>query len=168
MSPSQLQTEIQQTRPFRSAAEEATLGLLRTADGVQRRLAATIEPAGITLQQYTVLRILRGSEPQRLPTLEIAERMIEQRPGITRLLDRLERKALIARERCPVDRRRVYCSISPSGLELLARLDAPVLATIDSGFRHLDSETLQRLISLLDTVREKPSDNDAVHPGDTP
>src|ERR1700682_6278341 len=77
---------------FRSREQQATLSLLRTADAVKRRRAQVIEPYGITPQQYNVLRILRGAGPSGLPTLTIGERMIEQTPGTTRLVDRLERQ----------------------------------------------------------------------------
>src|SRR5881275_3603411 len=103
--------ELKQTRPFVSPAQEATVALLRTADVVNRLVDLVIEREGITGQQYNVLRILRGAGEQGLPTLDIAERMIEETPGITRLIDRLEAKKLVTRERCNVDRRRVYCRI---------------------------------------------------------
>ena len=102
------------------------VSLMRTADLVRRAVAVVIDGQGITLQQYNVLRILRGAGGEGLPTLEIAERMIEQTPGITRLLDRLEAKQLVGRERCPADRRQVTCRISREGLRLLAALDGPV------------------------------------------
>src|SRR2546423_12994912 len=111
---------------FRSREQEATLGLLRTADAMKRGLAQVIEPHGITPQQYNVLRILRGAGPSGLPTLTIGERMIEQTPGVTRLVDRLERKGLVARTPCPKDRRRVFCAITSKGLDLLKELDDPV------------------------------------------
>ncbi len=82
---SQLQREIKQRKPFQSRAQEAAIGLLRTADTVRREIASVVEPHGITLQQYNVLRILRGAGALGLPTLEIAARMVEQAPGITRL-----------------------------------------------------------------------------------
>jgi DNA-binding MarR family transcriptional regulator len=157
---SRLQTEIRQSRPFSSAAEEAGLSLLRTTDRFSRRIAAVVEPHGITAQQYNVLRILRGSHPGRLPTLEIAERMIEQAPGITRLLDRLEAKALVARERCDEDRRRVYCSITPSGLELLAKLDRPIAAQARSSMAALSDSETRQLIQLLDKLRAGLSETD--------
>src|SRR5215208_2200660 len=105
--PSILQQEIRQSRPFRSRQQEAVLALLRTSDVVRRFLARIVEPHGITLQQYNVLRILRGAGEEGIPTLAIGERMIEQAPGITRLLDRLESKGLVRRSRCPEDRRQV-------------------------------------------------------------
>src|SRR5436305_15178083 len=94
---------------FRSREQQATLGLLRTADAVKRSLAQVIEPHGITPQQYNVLRILRGAGADGLPTSTIGERMTEQTPGVTRLVDRLERQGWVVRVPCPQDRRRVFC-----------------------------------------------------------
>lgn len=146
--------EIRQTRPFRSAGAEATISLLRTADLLRRRLSAVIEPTGITFQQYNVLRILRGAGADGVPTLEIAERMIERAPGITRLIDRLEAKGLVARRRCTEDRRVVYGMITAEGLELLARLDGQVDATDESAMSHLSTQEQKHLIGLLDTIRD--------------
>lgn len=154
MATSKIQKEIRQTKPFATEFQEAGVALLRTSDQLQRRLAATVEPHGLTVQQYNVLRILRGAHPEAVPTLEIATRMIEQAPGITRLLDRLEAKKLIARVRCRKDRRRVLCTISKEGLALLAALDQPMLETLRACFDSLSSEKTRALIQLLDDLRE--------------
>jgi DNA-binding MarR family transcriptional regulator len=145
--------EIQQGKGFRSHQEEAIVVLLRTADVVRRLLAEVVEPLGITLQQYNVLRILRGASDQGMPTLEIAARMIEQAPGITRLLDRLEARSLVRRQRCTGDRRQVLCSITPSGLKLLGRLDAPVAAADRQILVGLAPAELTSFIKLMDKVR---------------
>jgi DNA-binding MarR family transcriptional regulator len=150
---SPLRSEIKQNKPFRSPGEEAAVALMRTSDVLHRRLADVVEPHGITHQQYNVLRILRGSAPEPLPTLEIASRMIEQAPGITRLLDRLEAKSLVRRERCKEDRRQVHCWITAAGLELLGRLDEPILQATREGFKPLSRETTRVLVDLLDRVR---------------
>ncbi len=152
--PISLREEIRQTRPFPSVAQEAGVGLLRTADQLRRAITEVIEPYGITHQQYNVLRILRGSDPAPLATLEIAARMIEETPGITRLLDRLEAKQLVRRERCKVDRRQVHCWITPAGLALLGELDDPIDRTLTAGFRAVGDEDAGRLASLLDRVRD--------------
>ena len=148
-----LQREIRQTRPFPSVEAEAVVGLMRTADVVKRGLARVVEPRGITLQQYNVLRILRGSHPEPLPTLEIAERMIERAPGITRLLDRLEAKELVKRERCPHDRRQHLCWITADGQALLRKLDGPMLAASDARLKGLSAHDRLTIIRLLDAVR---------------
>ena len=124
---SALQRELRQRRPFNSPAHEGVVALLRTADLLRRHGSALLEGQGITLQQYNVLRILRGAGDAGLPTLEVAGRMIEQTPGVTRLLDRLEAKGLVRRQRCPKDRRQHLCWITAEGLALLAGLDEPVI-----------------------------------------
>ena len=153
---SSLQREIRQRRPFRSPAHEAMVGLLRTTDRVRRALAGVVEPSGITLQQYNVLRILRGSRPRGLPTLEIAARMVEHAPGITRLLDRLEAKTLVFRQRHARDRRQVMCRITPAGLRLLAGLDAELQHADETTLGVLSRRDQRRLIALLDRIRAAP------------
>jgi len=150
-----LQREIRQNRPFHSRGQEAFLSLLRTGDVVKHRFQELFERAGITFQQYNVLRILRGAGADGLPTLEIGDRMIERTPGVTRLLDRLEAKGLVQRRRSPEDRRKVLCHISPQGLELLASLDAPVTEADEMVFEGMDVADLDTLIRILDRLRDQ-------------
>lgn len=145
--------EIRQTKPFRSDAQEAIVAVLLTADALERSTSALVEPEGITAQQYNVLRILRGAHPEPLPTLEIAARMIEKTPGITRLLDRLDAKGLARRDRGTDDRRCVYCRITSRGLDLLARLDEPFHDLAVSAFRGTRGAERRELIAALDKLR---------------
>ena len=151
---SALQKELRQSRPFPSRQDEATVGVLRTADVLRHRLDGVFAPHGLTAQQYNVLRILRGAHPEPMQTMEIAERMIERTPGITRLLDRLEGKGLVERRRRADDRRCVLRSITPEGLELLAALDEPVAEANREAMGMLSSAQAERLIELLDAIRE--------------
>ncbi len=123
-----MSTRTPRTRTAPGLHQQALVSLFRTTDAVRRALAAVLEPHGLTGQQYNVLRILRGAHPDPLPVMEVAERMMEQTPGITRLLDRLEAKGLVVRVRCREDRRQVHCSVTEAGLALLAGLDEPVPA----------------------------------------
>lgn len=150
---SRLQEELQQQRPFTSLAEEGVISLLKTADLIRKHYAQVVEPHGITLQQYNVLRILRGSGREGLPTMSIGERMIEETPGLTRLIDRLEAKKLVMRERRSTDRRQVHCAITETGLELLARLDAEMLAADEKSLVMLDPEGQRTLVDLLAAIR---------------
>jgi len=155
--PSAIQREIRQTKAFAVPEEEATVALLRTVDVIRGEAERTLAPYGITLQQYNVLRILRGSHPEPLPTLEIAERMIERAPGITRLLDRLEAAGLVSRKRCPEDRRIVHCAITRSGLATLEASDEPVRAIGRRRVGRLAKAELAKLVAMLDRLREEVS-----------
>ena len=148
-----IRDEIRQTKPFASAAEEAVVTLLGTADRVRTALSRVVETHGITLQQYNVLRILRGAGDEGLPTLDIAARMIEHSPGITRLLDRLEARKLVRRVRCPQDRRQVLCHATQTARRLLAGLDAPVADAGRRALAPLDPSRTAVLVRLLDAVR---------------
>lgn len=146
--------ELRQSRPFRSVAQEALLAVVLTGDRVLARTSERLAAeADITHQQYNVLRILRGAGKDGLPTLSIAERMIERTPGITRLLDRLESKGLIARERKADDRRLVCCRATKAGLVLLERLDPVIDEFDDRPLRTLSAAELRQLVSLLNRLR---------------
>ena len=154
---SRLQSELKQTRPFQSIYQEATLSVMKTADLLRRHLTRQLEPHEITPQQYNVLRILRGAGKAGLPTLSIGERLIEETPGMTRLLDRLEFKGLVRRVRCEQDRRQVLCYITDGGVRLLAELD-PVLAANEKVMAGtLTGAEAESLVVLLEKMREHGS-----------
>lgn len=150
---SRLVEELQQTRPFPSLTQEAIVGIARTASVVDRAVARAIAPWGLSTAQYNVLRILRGAGSAGLPTLAIRERMIDPAAAITRLVDKLERSGLLARERTSADRRCIQCVITPRGLEVLAALD-PVVGEVDAQLlAGLTDAEVEGLISLLDRIR---------------
>ncbi len=136
-----------------SRQREALLNILRSANYVRRTYSPVFELHGITAQQYNVLRILRGAGPGGLPTLDIIERMIDQAPGITRLLDRLEAKKLVRRERPPGNRRQVLCCVTKTGLDLLRTLDAPLKAQAVKALQRLKKSEIEELIRLLELTR---------------
>jgi len=148
-----LRDEIKQTRPFSSPAHEGVISILRTAALVQRHISQVVDGSGITIQQYNVLRILRGAGSAGLPTLAIRNRMIEEAAGITRLLDKLETAGHVVRERSTPDRRQVLCHITPAGLRLLTQLDEPVDAANDYALAMLDDAERHALVELLGAVR---------------
>jgi MarR family transcriptional regulator, organic hydroperoxide resistance regulator len=148
-----IRDEIRQRRPFPSAAEEAVVTLLATADRARTALSRVVEAHGITLQQYNVLRILRGAGPAGLPTLDVASRMLEKSPGVTRLLDRLEARSLVRRARCPQDRRQVLCHATGAGRSLLDAVDGPMATAGRRLLASLDAARTAELVRLLDAVR---------------
>ena len=151
--PSAVQTEIRQTRPFRSRRQEATIALLRTASVVSRVLERVVEPAGLSLAQYNALRIVRGAGSGGIPTLGVRERMIQEGTTITRILDKLEASGLVRRERSTPDRRQVVCYVTPEGRQLLDGLDPKVNAADERVVAGLSGGEIDRLISTLDDIR---------------
>ena len=132
------------------------IAILHTADRLRRRGEALLAPHDVTLQQFNVLRILRGARPEGLCTLTIAQRMIEQTPGITRLIDRLEQKGLVRRVRSEEDRRQVWCRITPAGERLLERLDDPVEQFDRAAVRGLSPADQDQLTALLGQLQGEP------------
>jgi DNA-binding MarR family transcriptional regulator len=148
-----LQAELKQRVPFRSREQEAYLSLLRTSDALQASVEARLREFGLTGTQYNALRILRGAEPEGLPCSEIGERMITRDPDITRLLNRLEKRGLVARARAKADRRVIYGKITAAGLKLLREMDAPIEQHGREMLKHVGQEKLRELIDLLELVR---------------
>jgi DNA-binding MarR family transcriptional regulator len=150
--------DAEQKHLVHSRQQDAVVSILRTANYLLRFCSPVFDRHGITSQQYNVLRILRGAGLGGLPTLGIAERMIEQAPGITRLLDRLEGKKFVRRERPSDNRRQVLCYITKPGLDLLQELDTPVRNQDNRALHRLNESEIQELIRLLELARgEQPS-----------
>lgn len=135
-----------------SLAEEAFVSLQKTADVSSQQVAATPRPYGISPTQYNVLRILRSAGADGMPCGDIGARMITRDPDVTRLLDRLESRGFTVRTREHKDRRVVTVRITPAGLDLLARLDAPFRAVMEELLGYLGRAELERLVSLLEAV----------------
>ena len=150
-----IQAEIKQAKPFSSLEEEALISLQRTADQLQWRISELLKPYGISPTQYNALRILRGAKGRGHSCSEIAKRMINRDPDITRLVDRLERRGLVQRTREEKDRRVVIARITPAGLELLKGLDRPVEELNRKILGHLGNQRLKTLIKLLEMAREQ-------------
>jgi len=145
--------EIKQTRPFRTKSQEAAVALMRTAHLLRRQVDALVDTEGITSQQYNVLRILRGARAP-MPTMDIAERMIEPACGITRLIGTLEQGGFVKREQWAGDRRQVLCQITAAGLRLLERLDEPVSRLDEQIATALSADEVATLIETLARIRE--------------
>jgi DNA-binding MarR family transcriptional regulator len=129
------------------------VALLQAADALSQEAEQFLKSAGLTGTQYNVLRILRGAEPQGLPCSAIADRMISHDPDMTRLLDRMEKRGLITRERQTDDRRVVKTRITPQAFSLLKTLDQPVHDLHKRQFRHMPATRLKILGRLLEEVR---------------
>lgn len=140
-------------RRFDSPQQEAYLSLWRTYDRLRTyedELFATID---LTAQQYNLLRLLRASYPDTVPTLSLVVQMVSRAPDVTRMLDRLEERRLIARARSIEDRRTVLVGITDAGLALLDRIAEPLRVCHKRQLGHLTSSDLKMLVQLLRKAR---------------
>lgn len=152
MSPSRLQQELKKRQPFDVPEQEAILNILRTNDQFQNQFGRLFRQFGLTSSQYNVLRILRG-ENRPLPSLEIADRMIQVVPAITGLIDRLEKQQLVCRQRSTDDRRVVFVDLTDKARRLLKKMDEPVLQLHRKLIGHLSRHELLELSRLLEKSR---------------
>ncbi len=132
--------------------DQLFVALLKASDSLASQADQLIKANGLTSAQYNVLRILRGAGPEGLPCNTIAERMISRDPDMTRLLDRMEKRDVISRERQKEDRRVVKARITDEGLKLLKKMDAPIRELHKSQFAHMTSARLKTLMDLLTEV----------------
>jgi DNA-binding MarR family transcriptional regulator len=148
-----LQQEIQQRKPIRLLEEETTLNLARTADLLMQRLADVLKPYALSATQYNVLRILRGAGTEGASCKDISSRMVTRDPDVTRMMDRLEVRGLVTRDRAKEDRRVVNHRLTPDGLDLVNSLDEPIEAIHGQSMRHMSRAKLRELINLLEELR---------------
>lgn len=153
-SQSRLQVELKQTKPFASPVEEAIVAVIKTADLLVRLLDRKLIGLGLSHQQYNVLRIVRGSGAAGIPTLAVGERLIECAPGMTRLLDRLEEKEMVRRERCKHDRRQVLCYITGKGERLLEEIQPLIDGLAERALEQIPPAELEAFIETLEHIRE--------------
>ncbi|MSR30645.1 MAG: MarR family transcriptional regulator [Gemmataceae bacterium] len=145
-----------QARPasrFDSPQQEAFLNLWRAYDTLKALEDALFSPFDISAQQYNALRLLRRNHPGKLHTLALAGQLVSRAPDITRLIDRLEKRKLVARERPEENRRVVLVGITAAGLNLLTRLDPLVRECNLQQLGHLSPARLKTLVGLLRLAR---------------
>ena len=130
------------------------VALVKAADTLAQQAEQLFKSSGLSATQYNVLRILRGAEPHGLACRAIGDRMISRDPDITRLLDRMEKRRLITRERQTDDRRVVKTRITAAGLSALKTLDTPVHEMHKRQFQHISATRLKTLSNLLRELQE--------------
>lgn len=141
------------SRRFDSLEQEAFLNLWRAYDRLRAFEDALFHEHDLTPQQYNALRLLRGAHPGKLPTLDLAGRLVSKAPDITRLLDKLQERGLIERDRRADNRRVVHIGITDAGLTLLRDLQQPLADCHRRQLGHLSRRRLKELIALLRAAR---------------
>ena len=146
-----IEEAIHQKKPFRNARHEAIVNIIYTNNWVQEQIKCKLKPHGITIQQYNVLRVLKGAGGP-ISTSVIRERLLDKMADTSRMVDRLYQKGFVLRNECEYDKRLVDVSISPEGEKLLASLKG-INPGLDNILANLAEEEAQLLSELLDKAR---------------
>ncbi len=147
----ELGKEIKQAK-FRNEEHKAAVNIFYTNNWLRDKMACLFKTHEISIQQYNILRILRGQHPNPCTVRLLKNRMIDKMSDASRLVERLRQKGLVARETCEEDRRIVDIIITEKGLNLLMDIDAEEQG-MDNLFSCLNEKELIKLNTLLDKVR---------------
>ena len=147
-----LEDDIRQKK-FGNEHHKAAINVLYTASWINSGNTLRLKKHGVTPEQYNVLRILRGSNPEKLMLAEITSRMIDKNSNATRLVEKLRQKKLVDREVCEDNRRQVDITITSSGLELMKAVDSEEAQWIDS-FRSISKVEAAELNRILEKLRK--------------
>lgn len=148
-----IETDIKQTTPFRTPYQRVMVNIIFTSNWIADSQTKILKPFGLTIQQYNVLRILRGQYPNPVKVSDITERMLDKMSNASRLVDKLVAKKLVLRTECPSDRRAVDVVITDQGMALLKRLDTHQMDFDELNRNKLTEEEAVQLSQLLDRLR---------------
>lgn len=155
-----IETEIKQRAAFTSPYHKVMVNLIYTNNWVTSRNSEALKPFGLTIQQFNVLRILRGQHPNAITVNAIIERMLDKMSNASRLVDKLLAKDLVSRLICPNDRRAVDVRITEKGLALLSEIDSVMTGWESDITGRLTIEEAEMLSHLLDKMRGNESTTD--------
>ena len=144
--------EIKQSK-FTSNRQKAAINLIYTSNWLSEKLRCFLASEDLTTQQFNVLRILRGSHPEPLSTLQIRERMLDKMSDTSRIVDRLIKKQLVEKKTCKADKRLVDILITDCGLATLKRLDDHP-DELNGHLKGISEEDAATLSDILDRVRD--------------
>lgn len=147
-----IKEDIKQVRDFRNEYQMVAVNIIYTYNWLTESFKQLLEPYDITLQQYNVLRILKGSYPEPISTLEIRSRMLDKMSDVSRMVDRLLIKELVTKKPCPSDKRLVDVLLSEKGHALLDQMSV-FDKEMDNRLNNLSLEEANQLSELLDKIR---------------
>lgn len=147
----EIEKEINQAK-FRNEFHRMFVNLIYTGNWFAAHNTRMLRPFGLSMQQYNILRILRGQHPGPVTVNLLTERMLDKMSNASRLVEKLRLKGLVERRQCEQDRRAVDVVITDSGLELLKEVDRKMIDWEDN-FNHLSENEARQLNTLLNKLR---------------
>ena len=133
-------------------SKKLIIHIIKTSCAVNDLLALDLKPFGISLQQFNVLRILRGQQGVAANLSTVQERMVNKMSNTTRLIDKLIEKNYVERTVCEENRRKIELFSTEEGLTLLIEIDPIVDRTEEKMVGHISQGEKEMFISLLNQV----------------
>lgn len=149
-----LEEEIQQRKGFKDEWEKLLLNILFTGNWINTYQHHQLKPYNLTPEQYNILRIIKGCDPEPVSVNLLKSRMLNKMSNASRLVEKLRQKGFVKRDECQSDRRRVEVCITQDGLELLARIEEQE-AKLSERFNHVSQEEAAKFNELLDRFRDR-------------
>lgn len=132
-----------------SDSKAAVIGVFHSNNCIKDCLLVVLKPYDLSIEQFNVLRILRGQKGHPINLQDIQERMINAMSNTTRLVDKLIKKNFVKRSICRLNRRKVEIIITESGLETLQVLDPIIKDVEEKVTEQLTKNELKQLNTLL-------------------
>lgn len=149
-----LESEIKQTRPFQSESEKCIVNIIYTNNLITIFHNKIVKDFDISIEQYNVLRILKGQNGTPITINGIIDRMLDKMSNASRLVDKLYFKGLVERKQKETNRRACDVTLTLKGEEVLSAISRSLGDRVENNL-DMDKEELQQLNSLLDKFREK-------------
>lgn len=147
-----IEKEINQTKPFKNSQTKVSVNLSFTTSWMSKKQAEFLKPFDISIQQFNILRILRGMQPEAATIKILTQRMIDKMSNASRLVEKLKKKGLVERKECEIDRRQVDIFITKKGLEAVEKASQSLEAGLTDAMKLTDEEA-EQLSDLLDKLR---------------
>ncbi len=147
-----IENAIQQ-KTFKNEYLKAHINILYSSSWFRYQIHHLLEPFQISLQQFNILRILRGKHPEPLTGKELTKKMIDRMSNTSRLVEKMKQKELVTRTRAESDRRRVDITITQKGLALLEETSIVMEREIVNSMQNISEEEARLLTELLDKMR---------------
>ncbi|THH42083.1 MarR family transcriptional regulator [Neolewinella litorea] len=147
-----IEEEIRQPT-FRSPAHRTQVNIIYTAAWINQQTTHALRPFGLSIQQFNILRILRGRNGKPATVKLLTERMLDKMSNASRLVDKLKEKGYVKRQECETDRRRVDIIITKEGLDIIAKATEAVERSMEENLGNLDDHDFNELSNMLDRLR---------------
>ena len=147
-----IEEEITQTKSFRNEYHKATVNIHFTSKWMTRFYSDVLKNYELTVQQYNILRILKGQFPESATVKHIHDRMLDRMSDTSRIVELLRQKGLVERTICETDRRKMDVLITQKGIRLLREIEKED-EKMDDLMRSLNKKEVSQLNTLLNKLR---------------